>query len=256
MSIAIAGTLAFIVSALVLCDLDISDPEMERLYKAEAKPQAYLVCMTCFWTAFVLNLITLAFERNNGRLQLALLGCYINLLAGASDYICYQGWQPVMKDAFGQGYQPLRMVMWLLTTPAMVYLLSIMSDFSMSRVYTVMLVDGLMVACGIVMHASSNVVFAWLMWIPSGTCFAFVIRSMWDMFGVAITEARTDATRTSLSALRGATVGLWFAFPATWLLVKLGLVGVASEEWLWCAGDILGKVMFSSSLLYGNFLTI
>lgn len=40
------------------------------------------------------------------------------------------------------------------------------------------------------------------------------------------------------------------------MIVKLGLVDLHTEEWLWCACDFLGKVMFSSSLLHGNFLTI
>lgn len=36
----------------------------------------------------------------------------------------------------------------------------------------------------------------------------------------------------------------------------MGLVDIRTEEWTWCACDFLGKVMFSSSLLHGNFLTI
>ncbi len=53
-----------------------------------------------------------------------------------------------------------------------------------------------------------------------------------------------------------AVQGLWFFFPCMWVVVKLGLVDVRTEEWMWCVGDFLGKVMFSSSLLHGNFLTI
>ncbi len=36
----------------------------------------------------------------------------------------------------------------------------------------------------------------------------------------------------------------------------LQLVDIATEEWMMSLGDFIGKVMFSSSLLYGNFLTI
>jgi hypothetical protein len=50
--------------------------------------------------------------------------------------------------------------------------------------------------------------------------------------------------------------GLWFAFPLTFFLSMFGLVDLLTEEWMWTIGDFLGKVMFSSSLLYGNFLTI
>ncbi len=50
--------------------------------------------------------------------------------------------------------------------------------------------------------------------------------------------------------------GIWFTFPIISIVAKLNLVDVQTEEWLWCGCDFLGKVMFSSSLLHGNFLTI
>ena len=49
---------------------------------------------------------------------------------------------------------------------------------------------------------------------------------------------------------------LWFLFPTVAFLSKFGLLDVATEEWVWCMSDLAGKIYFSSSLLYGNFLTI
>lgn len=44
-------------------------------------------------------------------------------------------------------------------------------------------------------------------------------------------------------------------FPLAEFSVKMGWLGIRSEEWLWCISDFLGKVVFSSSLLQGNFIT-
>jgi hypothetical protein len=59
---------------------------------------------------------------------------YINFLAGFSDYLALKGFHPIMMDVWGGGHNIVRTVMWLFTTPVMVYLLSILSDFSWNRV--------------------------------------------------------------------------------------------------------------------------
>lgn len=53
----------------------------------------------------MLNFMTLMFERESAKFQLALLACYINFLAGFCDYLCWKGYAPVTVDAWGQGFQ-------------------------------------------------------------------------------------------------------------------------------------------------------
>ena len=36
--------------------------------------------------------------------------------------------------------------------------------------------------------------------------------------------------------------GLWFAFPVTFFTVKMGVVSINTEEWMWTVVDFLGKV--------------
>ncbi|KAG2425936.1 hypothetical protein HXX76_013309 [Chlamydomonas incerta] len=212
--------------------------------------------MIAFGTAFGLNFITLLFERESAKFQLALLACYINFLAGFSDYLSWKGYAPIVRDSWGQGFQLLRTVMWLLTTPAMVYLLSIISDFSRLKVYSVMLADVLMITFGILAFLAYNKIMSILLYMVAWCLFTYVVHSMWSMFHASIAEARHDSSRVSLEVLRLFAVGLWFTFPVIWIVVKMGLVDVHTEEWTWCVCDFLGKVMFSSSLLHGNFLTI
>ncbi len=59
---------------------------------------------------------------------------YINFLACLNDYLAWRGISPVVRDIFGQGLHIMRILMWLHTTPAMVYLLSIISDYGQRRV--------------------------------------------------------------------------------------------------------------------------
>ena len=39
-------------------------------------------------------------------------------------------------------------------------------------------------------------------------------------------------------------------------MAKLRIVSLATEEVLWCLADFFGKIMFCSSLLHGNYITI
>ena len=55
-------------------------------------------------------------------------------LQGMTDVIHYCGYAPVIRDGLGFGYQIVRMIMWGFTTPAMVYLLSLLSDAKQSKV--------------------------------------------------------------------------------------------------------------------------
>ncbi|GIL69952.1 hypothetical protein Vretimale_10018 [Volvox reticuliferus] len=250
------GVLMFLLASYLLCTSGIGDPELTAQFHAKADPNAYTWPMVAFSTAFGLNFITLLFERESAKFQLALLACYINFLAGFNDYLSWRGYSPIVRDSWGQGFQLLRTVMWLLTTPAMVYLLSIISDFSRIKVYSVMLADVLMISFGILAFLAFNKYLSILLYLVAWFFFSYVVYSMWTMFHASIAEARHDSSRVSLEVLRVFAVGLWFTFPIIWIIVKLGLVDVHTEEWMWCVCDFLGKVMFSSSLLHGNFLTI
>lgn len=65
------------------------------------------------------------------------LAAYIQLLAGANDYLSYAGMAPIMRGWYppsSSGVHVMRLVMWTLTTPFMVYLLSKLSDFRRDKV--------------------------------------------------------------------------------------------------------------------------
>lgn len=52
---------------------------------------AYLLPCVAFGTTFCLNILTLLFERESAKFQLALIAAYISLLAGLIDYLSFRG---------------------------------------------------------------------------------------------------------------------------------------------------------------------
>ncbi|GAX76579.1 hypothetical protein CEUSTIGMA_g4025.t1 [Chlamydomonas eustigma] len=255
-TISLIGLSSYFFCTWALCDGSMGDKELEAKFHAETTEATYTWPMVAFGTAFSLNFLTLLFERDSAKMQLPLLACYINFLACFNDYLSWKGVTPIMRDVWGDGLQIMRVLMWLHTTPAMIYLLSIISDFSHQRVLRAIMVDILMLTLGIFAHTAICALMAAVSYILSVCCFAYIIREMWDMFSAPIKDARTPSTMQSLATLRLLMVGLWFSFPIIFITAKLGLVSIHTEEWLWTAGDFLGKVLFSSSLLYGNFLTM
>ncbi|KAL6761671.1 chlamyopsin-5 [Haematococcus lacustris] len=240
----------------MLCTSNLGDEELTKAYHAEVDGMAYQWPMVAFGTAFMLNVMLVAFERGSVKFQLAMVACYINLLAGLNDYLSWKCKVPIMRDAFNQGFMITRVAMWGFTTPTMVYLLSMVSDFTKAKVYRVMAIDFVMILLGGIAQVAPTRSLCIILYILAVACFAVVIYSMWRMFDASLAEARNDGSRLSLLVLRFYTVGLWFTFPIIFLLVKGGFLTLNQEEWAWSVADFLGKVMFSSSLLQGNFLTI
>ncbi|KAG1675574.1 hypothetical protein FOA52_014162 [Chlamydomonas sp. UWO 241] len=254
--LAITGICAFAIGVLIIIQLDVGDPQLTAEFHAQVSQEAYSWPMVAFITAFSLNFVTLLFERDSSKMQLALLACYINLLAAASDCLAWKGYAPIVRDVWGGGLQLVRVYMWLLTTPAMVYLLSIISDFRWQRVQLVMLADVTMLVFGIAADLAPSLPVAVVLYVIATCLFLFVMSEMAMMFEAAIADTQSVRGQHNLLVLKRVTVGLWFAFPATFMITKLGLVSLGMEEWMWTVGDFAGKVTFSCSLMYGNFLTI
>ena len=85
---------------------------------------------------------------------------YINFLACFNDYLSWRGVSPIVRDVWGDGMQVMRILMWLHTTPAMVYLLSIISDFDRKRILKAVLTDILMITLGLSAHLSTSFLIA------------------------------------------------------------------------------------------------
>ncbi|KAG1671643.1 hypothetical protein FOA52_006874 [Chlamydomonas sp. UWO 241] len=256
--IAIPATVSFAAIAYWACTSDVSDPEIAVQYAAQVDSYVtYLVPASCFFTAFVLNSLTMLFERDSQRMKLAFFGAYIQLLAASSDFLSYLGVAPIMRGyAVGGGVHMLRYVMWMFTTPAMIYLLSLLSDFRKEKVAIAISADVLMIASGLLGSILPSPALAAVCNMTSFSLFPCVMTLLWGMFDAAIASTINAKNETSLRTLRVFTLAFWFSFPIIWLASSCGLLSHSTEELLWTTCDFCGKVMFSSSLLYGNFLTL
>ncbi|GAX76782.1 hypothetical protein CEUSTIGMA_g4228.t1 [Chlamydomonas eustigma] len=248
------GSLSFFTISLIVCTVEGNESSDISLNKAGGN--IYLAASCCFATAFTLNILTMAYERDNQKFQLALLGAYIQLLAGSNDFLSFLGCVPMMPTWSAGDCHVLRMIMWAHTTPAMIYLLSLLSEFSPTQVWCAVAADILMILSGLLGDILLWIPLSVLMTTVSFACFPYVLYMIWLMFETAISQVQSHGNKANLESLKHFTLGLWTSFPLLWLIVRTGLISFQVEEGLWTICDFLGKIMFSSSLLYGNFVTI
>lgn len=184
------------------------------------------------------------FERDSQRLKLAYFGAYIQLLAAWNDCLSYMGVSPIMAGYTANGVHVLRYVMWAHTTPAMVYLLSLLSDFSRRQVIIALFADVAMMVTGLLGSVLTSAPVSALMMMTSFALFPWVMHMLWSMFNAAIASTINHKNEASLRVLRILTLCFWFSFPIIWLISTTGMLSMAVEEWLWTMCDFCGKPIF------------
>lgn len=217
----------------------------------------YLWPMVAFATTVLLNVLSSLFEQRAARKQLCFLAAYISGVAFVYEFLAWCKVAPIYVTASGRPNSLLRYVMWGHATPAMLYTLSLISEFTLHQVSIVIAVDVFMIATAI----PGELIPHWTRWIWNATscaAFPYIFLALWQMYTDAINGAGESdrAAQGSLRALRGFTVTFWSVFPIIWALVQAQLVSIRTEELLWSLADICGKIFFSTSLLHGNFMTI
>lgn len=217
----------------------------------------YLWPMVAFATTVLLNVLSSLFEQRAARKQLCFLAAYISGVAFVYEFLAWYRVAPIYVTASGRPNSLLRYVMWGHATPAMLYTLSLISEFTLHQVLVVIGVDVFMIATAI----PGELIPHWTRWIwnaASCAAFPYIFLALWQMYTDAIDGAGESdrAAQGSLRALRGFTVTFWSVFPMIWALVQAQVVSIRTEELLWSLADICGKIFFSTSLLHGNFMTI
>jgi len=215
----------------------------------------YLWPLIAFATALLLNSISWMFERRPARQQLCFLATYISGVAFVFEFLAWQNMAPIYINPAGRPISIMRYVMWGHATPAMLFALSMISDFDSDRLTRTILIDIAMIATAI----PGDLIFSWHRWIfnlISCIVFPSIFLDIWQMYTSAIAETRDPAGVTALRALRLVTCVFWSTFPLIWFLVQIDAIDLVTEEILWSCADIGGKVFFSSTLLHSNFMTI
>ena len=123
--------------------------------------------------------------------------------------------------------------MWGHATPAMLYALSMLSDFTPRRVAAAIGVDLLMLATVV----PGELWPSWHRWLWSAAscaCYPYVFHELWHMHTAAIGEGREAGTRAALRWMRNLTVTFWSVFPLIWAAVQVrGGPRWGSAQWEW-----------------------
>ncbi|KAK9817243.1 hypothetical protein WJX72_011759 [[Myrmecia] bisecta] len=232
-----------------------TDTDFTAKFYAGVPKECYSWPVVAFVTNFFLQTMSVMFERRPEKLQLCLVACYITFLAGASDALSWAEVAPVWENAEGNGLQVVRYLMWAHATPAMLWCLSAISDLSRCEIAFTLAINVLMIVMAVPYEMSSGKERV-LYWTLAMGCYPFIAYRIWQMFTPAIVEARNAANRNGLTVLRNVTLVFWTAFPVVWCLSQMGVVRHPADEMLWCLSDFLGKVLLSTSLMHGNYVTM
>ncbi|PRW60699.1 hybrid sensor histidine kinase response regulator [Chlorella sorokiniana] len=246
-------TMSYAFWIFYLCGHSESEATLE-FYRV-VPPTVYMWPMVAFATAVLLNLLSMAMERRPVKRQLCFLNVYISGVAFVFEFLAWKQSAPIYINAAGRPTSLMRFVMWAHATPIMLYTLSLISDFSTKQLYQTLGVNVFMIVAVI----PGELIPAWHRWIWNGlSCavYPYIFHQIFYMYSAGIREARETGAQTSLRTLRNFTLSFWTFFPCVWVLVQLGWVDLYHEEVLWCVADTMGKIIFSSTLLHSNFMSI
>lgn len=259
-AIVLLGTLSFLLTTWFSCVYYTSDDGVilaEAFYR-EIPRLLYSLPVAAFGCAMFLNLLSWVFETHRTRQQLCILTTYISGVAFLYEVLALYGRAPILLTQNGRPHSVMRYIMWSHTTPAMVYALSMLSEFNLKRVMIAITADVVMILAALPGEYCSWWVLRYGFNSLSLALFPFVMREIWIMFTQSM-DASLDCDRQayrSLRALRGFTMVLWSIFPLVWSLCQMDLIDSVMEEALHSLADVFGKIVFSSSLLQSNFVSI
>ncbi|GIL82425.1 hypothetical protein Vretifemale_11416 [Volvox reticuliferus] len=250
----LAWVFVYIVARRILDACIPGDPLAAAELFKQVPLLVYQMSSTAFFTALVLNLTSLLFEDNSTKRQLALLSCAIKGAACHTDMLLVTGRASVVYDAFGAIVIPQRYVQWLVTTPTMVYILSKISDFTPLKTATAICLDVVMVLSGLLANFAPPYL-NWIMFIVSMLSFMGVLYMMGLMVYSAVKAHTSHTSRRSLLFIYMCTLLIWSMFPVAWMLHVLR-AATPHGEYLNVFANFMAKVLFSSSIMYGNYMTI
>jgi sensory rhodopsin len=247
----------FICSATALCWTVHGEPEALVL-GGDPFPfhQCSLVQMA-FATSLFLDFICWLWTVDKDKARLFYLALVINGIPALSYGLLASGRTPIFIDVNGRRLIVIRYLQWLFTTPAMLYLYSILSSL---RARTVLLA----MANGIIMIVTgylANILpapFDLIALAASFLTFYYVMQTLDQSIALAVAECCTHEDESYRRALKGAqqlTTFSWVGVPAIWMLAYYGLLSHAAEELLYEMFDFIIKSGISCMIMHSSLKT-
>ncbi|KAG1681287.1 hypothetical protein FOA52_007333 [Chlamydomonas sp. UWO 241] len=247
---------AYSVVQSVLPKIMRRDPDAVAHLLTHVPMRGYQYSEAAFFTAAVLNFLSVFYEETQEKRQLAMLSMLIKALSWHCDMLIVTGRAVVVYDAYGALLMPSRYVQWACTTPTMLFTISKITDFSPRRVAYAMGCDWLMIATGFIAAVMPPGFISAIFFNASCVFFYVTLRELYYMIQSALSEANSPHAKTSLNITLWSSLAIWHLFPLGWTLARMG----PSFDWLaepcMLAANFGAKVVFSSCILYNNYVTL
>eukprot|EP00798_Chlamydomonas_sp_ICE-L_P004427 gene4427-14559_t len=242
----------------ILPNLMATNPQAREKLLEQVPVRAYEYSEAAFFTAMVLNLLSFVFEETPAKRQLALLSALIKGLSWHCDTLIVGNNAVITFDAHGALLLPSRYVQWSCTTPTMLFTLSKISNLSTFEVTSAILVDVLMVATGWIAAECPVGAAFWVFTVVSFVSFVYTLHMMHRMISSARSEAtENEHAKACLNFTWDSSLLIWSLFPVGWVLARTGIPHLAIwAEPIHLFSNFAAKVVFSSCILYNNFVTI
>lgn len=254
--VAIASILFAATGQVLRSQLSLTNDTEAAVLLYQAVPKLfYFVSAAAFFSAFVQNCCALIYEAGSTKKQLALVSCFIKGLSAYVDLLLATGVGVVILDSAGNPLVVSRYTQWMVTTPTLIYVVSKISDFSRTQVSVVVLSQFSVILTGLLASVYPSP-WKWLWMLYCMVAYCYVIYSMGQMLHSAIAESADSSQRQGLLFIYYGTVVIWSAFVVVWFGQELGMLSIYRAELGNMLANFSAKVLFSSSVMYGNFVTI
>eukprot|EP00281_Chroomonas_sp_CCMP1168_P002110 CAMPEP_0206271434 /NCGR_PEP_ID=MMETSP0047_2-20121206/33432_1 /ASSEMBLY_ACC=CAM_ASM_000192 /TAXON_ID=195065 /ORGANISM="Chroomonas mesostigmatica_cf, Strain CCMP1168" /LENGTH=583 /DNA_ID=CAMNT_0053700207 /DNA_START=91 /DNA_END=1843 /DNA_ORIENTATION=- len=219
-------------------------------------PESVLLAMSSFGTSVILSIFCFAWTAEKKNARLFVFPIVINSLSFLCYLQLYAGHAPFLLSFNNKRLIPSRYLTWLITTPLMLYLYSLVSRVPTGELLRNIALDVVMLVTGFFASkcpAPQNAAFL----CASIVAFCFVVMFIHKMINMAIQECSPD-DEEYIRALRWAKAFMllgWIAMPMVWTFAALNMIDVTTEELLYEIADLLSKSGTSAMLLHSSLQT-
>ena len=210
-----------------------------------------------FITSLFLDFICWLWTVDEDKARLFYIAVVINGIPVISYGLMASSLSPIFVDVNGRRLIIIRYMQWLFTTPAMLYLYSILTSLAPSDILVAMANGVAMIITGFLANILPSP-FDLISLALSLSTFCYVMRALNTSIELAISECCSSEDASYRRALMGAhalTTFSWVGVPAIWMLAYFGLLSHSAEELLYELFDFVIKAGISCMILHSSLKT-
>jgi sensory rhodopsin len=241
----------------VVCRSVHSDPKALILGGVPFPFQQCWLVQMAFSTALFLNFICWLWTVDKDKARLFYLVVVINGIPVLSYGLLASGLAPILIDVNGRRLIVIRYMQWLFTTPAMIYLYSLLSSVRTPEVVWSMANGVVVILTGYL----ANVLpapFDLIALAASFLAFYVVMQTLDRTIAIAVAEFSSNDDESYCRALKAAkllTTFSWVGVPVVWTLAYYGLISHAAEEISYELFDFIIKSGVSCIIMHSSLKT-